>query len=513
MKTLLHFLSLFFVFVFSPIVLSQVSNVLVNGSSTHFTMESGSEISWSYNLPVGGTAVLEIWIDVNSNASIEPGTDMLWQSFSQTDGQGSNDGPPDMDGVANGQIVFTQAVGLAPGEYIMSFNNNDATTTILGTITPLASPVFTITGNVTVPVGQSAQYLSIEIENSSENGDKFWDAITDESGNFSIFMDADTSGNPWRLRINNAEVFSPAIVSPNEIFLVLDAGAATNYTENNFIFIEAAAEINGTVKDEDGNPLINTDVYISGNNGNFSRNVQTDATGTFQIGLLAGELPTSNLWLGSGNSDDTSIVSAGVQLPTINSGNVLTKNLVIYSTNSTITGIVTLNGNPPNMNLEMYANVSDTGSVRTITDLDGNYTLHVSNKLFNYNVGTGQLPLNYYYYSIIAHPGQTDVNFNFTLTDVEQDQSAIPNEFSLMQNFPNPFNPSTVIKYTLPIRSMVSLTLYNVLGREVTTLVNEVKEAGKYDIDFNGSSLTSGVYFYRLQAGSFVQTRKMILLK
>ena len=156
MKTLIRFLFLMCVFIFSSAAYAQVTNLLVNGSWTHFSMASGSEISWSYNLPVGGTALLEFWIDVNENSTIEPATDVIWESFYQVDGQSSYDGPPDMDGLANGQIVFSQPVGLAAGEYIMSFSNNSTAVTISGTVTPLVSPVFIISGNITVPAGKSA---------------------------------------------------------------------------------------------------------------------------------------------------------------------------------------------------------------------------------------------------------------------------------------------------------------------------------------------------------------------
>jgi len=473
------------VFTFSSTVFAQVSNLLVNGSSTHFSMASGSAISWSYNLPIDGTAILEFWIDVNENTIIEPATDVLWESFYQTDGQSSNEGPPDMDGLANGQIVFSQPVGLAAGEYIMSFSNNNTAVTISGTVTPLVSPVFIISGKVTVPAGKSAQYLALSL--SSENGEKFWNAITDVNGNFAVLMDADTSGNHWRLRIDNAQPLSPAVVNTDEITLFLDAGVATSYPGNNFTFTEAAAEINGTVKDDDGNPIIGVDVYISENEGNWNRNTRSDLTGSFRLGFLANELPASNVWLGAGYSEDNSMVSAVAQLPTVNSGNVITKNLFLYTTNSTISGTVTLSGNPPNMNLEIMAIVSDTGLVRTYTDFNGNYTLNVSNKLYNYNIGSRQLPPNYIGYSVTAHPGQTDVNFNFTLTDVEQDQSIIPNEFSLLQNFPNPFNPSTLISYKLREACNVQLKIFNILGNEIETLVNEEKQAGSYEVQFNAS--------------------------
>ena len=86
-------------------------------------------------------------------------------------------------------------------------------------------------------------------------------------------------------------------------------------------------------------------------------------------------------------------------------------------------------------------------------------------------------------------------------------------DFRLAQNYPNPFNPTTNITYVLPKTENVSLKVYDVLGREVATLVNEVKPAGVYTVPFNASNLASGVYFYKLQAGSFVQTKKMMLVK
>jgi len=85
--------------------------------------------------------------------------------------------------------------------------------------------------------------------------------------------------------------------------------------------------------------------------------------------------------------------------------------------------------------------------------------------------------------------------------------------YRLEQNYPNPFNPTTNITYVLPKTENVSLKVYDVLGREVATLVNEVKPAGAYTVPFNASNLASGVYFYKLQAGSFVQTKKMMLVK
>ena len=98
-------------------------------------------------------------------------------------------------------------------------------------------------------------------------------------------------------------------------------------------------------------------------------------------------------------------------------------------------------------------------------------------------------------------------------TSVKNGKANIPGDFSLSQNYPNPFNPSTSITYSLPRSSHVVLKVYNILGKEVITLVNEEKPAGNYKVVFNGSNLTSGVYFYKVQAGSFVSTKKFVLLK
>ncbi len=94
-----------------------------------------------------------------------------------------------------------------------------------------------------------------------------------------------------------------------------------------------------------------------------------------------------------------------------------------------------------------------------------------------------------------------------------EDGLSTPMVFNLEQNYPNPFNPSTTIKYSIPSTSKVKLTLFNLLGEEVTTLVNEEKVAGNYSVEFNAASLPSGVYFYHLKAGEYVNTKKMILLK
>ena len=97
-------------------------------------------------------------------------------------------------------------------------------------------------------------------------------------------------------------------------------------------------------------------------------------------------------------------------------------------------------------------------------------------------------------------------------------ESALPETFSLYQNYPNPFNPITTLRYDLPEQALVELTIYDMLGREVTQLVNTSQTAGFKSVKWNatdrmGRPVSAGVYLYQIQAGAFVQTKKMVLLK
>jgi len=106
-----------------------------------------------------------------------------------------------------------------------------------------------------------------------------------------------------------------------------------------------------------------------------------------------------------------------------------------------------------------------------------------------------------------------NVQITYGTVDVDDEDNTMPSEFSLQQNYPNPFNPTTVISYAIPTQSHVTLSIYNALGEKVAELVNEVQTAGTYKVNFNATNLASGLYLYRIQAGNFVQTRKMMLLK
>lgn len=118
-------------------------------------------------------------------------------------------------------------------------------------------------------------------------------------------------------------------------------------------------------------------------------------------------------------------------------------------------------------------------------------------------IGTMHNPTARTTYNLLASTEPSAVN----------DDSQVIKEFEVYQNYPNPFNPSTKISYAIPHRADVHVKVYNITGKEVASLVNEVKDAGVYTVDFNAVNLSSGVYFYRVSAGEFTSVRKMILIK
>jgi len=99
------------------------------------------------------------------------------------------------------------------------------------------------------------------------------------------------------------------------------------------------------------------------------------------------------------------------------------------------------------------------------------------------------------------------------IVGVENDNNSQPTFFSLSQNYPNPFNPTTSLQYTVGSLQFVTIKVYDLLGREIATLINEEKPVGEYEVEFDGTGLPSGIYFYRIKAGSFINTKKMVLLR
>lgn len=496
--------------VYTYCVYGQITNLKLNDQTSAITMTSGDTLTWSYDVPnPGDTTLVEVWIDKDNSGTLNSG-DFLWTYFNQIDGSTEERyGLPDRDGTKDGHVYFKQRLGLAPAHYIMYFKNNNDIKTMGATVLALASPTFTISGTVTKN-GSGVPDVVLNLE--GENGQNFWTGITDASGNYTIQMDSDTLRNPWEVRIENQVNLGFDIVAPEYISFTLDKSVATSYPNKNFTLTEAAATITGIVTYEDGKPVVNSQVGITTAQYNYIRIVQSDTAGVYKLGLLASDLSHTNYSIGSGNPSDTSIVTAFYTYSTIQSGDQLTHDLVIYEANSAISGRVTINGTQ-GFATEVYAMNADTGFSRIWTDENGYYRVKVSDKIFNYTISLGDNAQGYSYSNPVVQAGSENVDINLVPTAIEKTDGNIPGKFSLEQNYPNPFNPATRISYQLKSAVDVQLTVYNLTGRKVAVLVNQRQSAGRHTVTFRGDNLSSGVYFYRLKAGSFTSSRKMILIK
>ena len=165
--------------------------------------------------------------------------------------------------------------------------------------------------------------------------------------------------------------------------------------------------------------------------------------------------------------------------------------------------------------IERKSNLRGQGTNRNGADLEGFRSI-----VFVEGHGTTTEPQFYSFIDESLQPGkyqyrlkQIDFDGSFEYSKIVEVTIDALKEFSLSQNYPNPFNPTTNIEFRIADFGFVSLKVYDVLGNEVTVLVNEEKPAGEYEIEFDAEGLTSGIYFYQLKAGSFIETKKMILLR
>ncbi|NLH61155.1 MAG: T9SS type A sorting domain-containing protein [Ignavibacteriales bacterium] len=147
------------------------------------------------------------------------------------------------------------------------------------------------------------------------------------------------------------------------------------------------------------------------------------------------------------------------------------------------------------------------GEWTTIAFVDGNNS---SASQSNYSYLDADLKSGTYSYRL----KQVDYDGSFTYLELKSEVTiGVPDEYSLSQNYPNPFNPSTTIRYSIKTGGEVTLRVYDILGNEVATLVNEVQEPGYYTVNFNGANLSSGVYVYTLESGEFSGVKKLLLMK
>ncbi len=213
--------------------------------------------------------------------------------------------------------------------------------------------------------------------------------------------------------------------------------------------------------------------------------------------------------------EDTRTGDAGIYAQNINPNGALGNIITPVELNS-----FSANSNASNVNLK-WETATETNNKGFEIERSLNKSNNWQNVVFVPGAGTSTEQHSYSYSDQVSQSGTytyklVQIDFNGSrkeLGQVDVNVNAVPNDYALNQNYPNPFNPTTVISYQLPKESHVTLKVYDIIGNEVQTLVKGDQPAGTYKVNFNGSDLSSGVYFYRLQANNFVSVKKFTLMK
>ena len=422
---------------------------------------------------------------------------------------------------------------------LITLGNNDSVNFSIG-LAPIVPPItYFLTGNVTkdggLPIRARVSVIPVR-NNTFFNPSIGRHTFTDSLGNYSI-----------RVRENDTVVvfchpvdftLQPEFFDNKLTFAEADK-IVINGNVNNINFVISPKPvfnngISGLVKNED-NEGVESFISAFRKYNQFPNprriTVSSDTLGNYQLtNLLPGEYillavpktgykPTFFKYDGSQTMNwrqaDSIVVTETSMITNIN----FTVLPVITPGFAKLTGFVKDNSNRPVEGAFVFA-VDENSNVYTyaVTDKNGFYQIE------GFELNTYSIYVDKFGYSsngvrTITFDNQSvfQRQLNLTLTPETPTSSEsnylVPEKFELGQNYPNPFNPSTQISWKSPVSGLQTLKVYNILGNEVATLVNEWKEAGNYSIEFDASKLASGTYFYRLTIGNFSEVRKMILIK
>lgn len=412
---------------------------------------------------------------------------------------------------------------------------SSAVTNINFALSPiLVQTFYTLKGKVTDELGNPLYAkIKVVIQNKGLNVGRY--SLTNAEGNYSIRLrENDTVivyASPFNF--NYLPEYYDNKLTANEADVLVMTGNLENINFELANREPFANSISGNLQDTLGNPIVGnvTAFKIKDGQRPFRVSVVSDSTGAYTLtDLLPGKyvlfacsfpnyIPTYYRYDGAQafrpKNADTLVIESTTALNNIN----FTLLNRVYGGNGMISGIVNGTDKSPIQGAYVVAineqgnvissAVSDASGYYNLSNLsENNYTLLINK--YDYDEATvSNIPVyqNNLYYAManvtINPQGVTSVN----------ETSVVPENYVLSQNYPNPFNPETTIKFSIPQQQFVSLKVYDILGNEVATLVNEVKQAGNYEVKLNGSALSSGIYFYSLKAGNFTKTLKMTLIK
>ncbi|MCF8242229.1 MAG: carboxypeptidase regulatory-like domain-containing protein [Melioribacteraceae bacterium] len=412
--------------------------------------------------------------------------------------------------------------------------NNTTTGIDFGIPAPVVNNI-TISGNVTDDLGNPLENALIEIMHTYYEPGIFADpfyAETDSEGNYSAEINYTGYSNSFIAGAHKNGYRSEWYDNQPEIFLadvITIDSSETEITDINFSLTQLGNpdeySISGSIYDDEGTPLTGAFIIafgadngmigfgLSGSEGNYS--VGNLPEGNYYVLFYAeGYAPefydNAIMWEDAATVLVTGDVSSiDAYLAEVNGGNGagVLSGIITSNTGSPLSGVMV-------SVLDQFNNVVDY----TMSNSQGNYSIQ--------GLGSGDFDIivskvkfnseNNSLHTNLDEGQEYEMNFNLTpsATYVEEEiKEIIPDQFTLKNNYPNPFNPTTTIGFDIPTQSYVKLTVYNLIGEEITTLVNKTLDAGTYNYTFDASNLNSGIYFYQLQAGEFNSVRKMILMK
>jgi hypothetical protein len=418
-------------------------------------------------------------------------------------------------------------VGNSPKTELVTLSNYGENDLVINSINSAVGP-FTLLTTLPLPF-TLAPYDSVDLEFQFDpTAPEIYDELISFNNNDPDFPGFTMKGRGFEINpafSNYLYAVSNAADTGKTIWVDRTSGVGIEVGRSNFPLINALAidPVNNTMYGViPGNTQSNL-VRVNATGGDaytlytlnigFLVAVACDTNGTVYVGQQSGEIYTVDVSTGT-----TSLVTtANIQLVSL-AFDPLTNELwasprVVVGQKDRIfkidltTGVATLIGET-DFNVTTNDLAFDEGGILygvigSETEVGKLITIDTNNALGTLVGETGFLNVQALGYTTTGIPLSADDGHN----------NIVPFEFALAQNYPNPFNPSTKIKFQIADVGLVSLKVYDILGKEVMTLVNEQKPAGFYEVEFDASSLTSGVYFYQLKSGSLVQTRKMVLLK
>jgi len=508
----------------------QFGNLLVNDVSTGAQAQQGELVTWQFNIPIGETANNEIWIDRDGNKKIDSQVDFALYMFTQTDNEGENNGPPDMDGIANGQVWVQMKLGLAPAKYLMRINYNNLSDTSDFEITPLVNPKYSIFGQVFDENGVGARWILVEADaESNQDMPNFWHAITDSSGNFVINMDS-TAGfvqGSWKLDLGESTL-NGLLAEENEYVIQLSG----NHGPYEFHLSKPKVYVIGQVLDHNGNPLQDYfDVYAWNDSLDIHRGSHNvDSLGNYHIGFTENDYGHWEVGVWSDQMEGKYLHPQGKRMHLTSQDDTLYAIFTLYQIDDYIWGKIVADGDPIVGNKKVFAENDTTGRSETYTDSEGNFRIPVSQFAQNYRLNVERDDYNHFMNAgyhmvnsqdIAAAPGDTTTIVFTKFSDVEKVDNSNPTTFSLQQNYPNPLHirsaQPTTINFQVPKTSHVTIAIYNLLGQEIYRLIDLEMQPGNHQLnwfgkDQNGFRISNGLYFIRMTAPNFTQLRKLMIV-